>query len=203
MARTTIRSYRTYVIGFAIDRGALPDALYWDGSIITTRLQPGDNGMDFVLVGGEDIRAVKPMTAPTSFHRASAPYRRTASTRAISTIRKHRRHSTRSRSLRIAPSVRAGDGLVVSARGSASTLAHQHSSSVCVVAGAAASRMRLAVSSAFACFGVGNLLQNRYSSWKKITEKWGCCKFVITDRERYIPDPTHSESLFSKTYRAA
>jgi len=48
--------YRTYVIGFAIDRGALPDALYWDTEepYHYVRLQPGDEGMDFVLVGGED-----------------------------------------------------------------------------------------------------------------------------------------------------
>ena len=51
--------YRTYVIVFAIDRGALPDALYWDTEepYHYVRLQPGDNGKDFVLVGGEDHKS--------------------------------------------------------------------------------------------------------------------------------------------------
>jgi glycine/D-amino acid oxidase-like deaminating enzyme len=48
--------YRTYVIGFTIERGALPDALYWDTEEPHhyVRLQPGDNDRDFVMVGGED-----------------------------------------------------------------------------------------------------------------------------------------------------
>jgi glycine/D-amino acid oxidase-like deaminating enzyme len=48
--------YRTYVIGFAINRGVLPDALYWDTEepYHYVRLQPGDNGKDFVLLGGAD-----------------------------------------------------------------------------------------------------------------------------------------------------
>ena len=51
--------YRTYVIGFAITKDALPDALYWDTEepYHYVRLQPGDNGKDFVLVGGEDHRS--------------------------------------------------------------------------------------------------------------------------------------------------
>jgi glycine/D-amino acid oxidase-like deaminating enzyme/nitrite reductase/ring-hydroxylating ferredoxin subunit len=51
--------YRTYVIGFAVDRGAVPDALYWDTEepYHYVRLQPGDNGKDFVLVGGEDHKS--------------------------------------------------------------------------------------------------------------------------------------------------
>lgn len=51
--------YRTYVIGFAIAKDALPDALYWDTEepYHYVRLQPGDNGKDFVLVGGEDHRS--------------------------------------------------------------------------------------------------------------------------------------------------
>ena len=51
--------YRTYVIGFGIDRGVLPDALYWDTEepYHYVRLQPGDNGRDFVLVGGEDHKS--------------------------------------------------------------------------------------------------------------------------------------------------
>ena len=51
--------YRTYVIGFAVARGALPDALYWDTEepYHYVRLQPGDNEDDFVLVGGEDHKS--------------------------------------------------------------------------------------------------------------------------------------------------
>ena len=51
--------YRTYVIGFAIEPGALPDALYWDTEepYHYVRLQPGDSGKDFVLVGGEDHKS--------------------------------------------------------------------------------------------------------------------------------------------------
>lgn len=51
--------YRTYVIGFAIAKDALPDALYWDTEepYHYVRLQPGENDKDFVLVGGEDHRS--------------------------------------------------------------------------------------------------------------------------------------------------
>jgi glycine/D-amino acid oxidase-like deaminating enzyme/nitrite reductase/ring-hydroxylating ferredoxin subunit len=51
--------YRTYVLGFAIARGALPDALYWDTEepYHYVRLQPGEAGKDFVLVGGEDHKS--------------------------------------------------------------------------------------------------------------------------------------------------
>ena len=63
--------YRTYVIGFAIDRGALPDALYWDTEepYHYVRLQPGDNGMDFVLVGGEDHKSGEADDADNRFER--------------------------------------------------------------------------------------------------------------------------------------
>jgi glycine/D-amino acid oxidase-like deaminating enzyme/nitrite reductase/ring-hydroxylating ferredoxin subunit len=51
--------YRTYVIGFTIDKGGLPDALYWDTEdpYHYVRLQPGGDGKDFVLVGGEDHKS--------------------------------------------------------------------------------------------------------------------------------------------------
>jgi glycine/D-amino acid oxidase-like deaminating enzyme len=63
--------YRTYVIGFAIDRGALLDALYWDTKepYHYVRLQPGDNGKDFVLVGGEDHKSGKADDADKRFAR--------------------------------------------------------------------------------------------------------------------------------------
>jgi glycine/D-amino acid oxidase-like deaminating enzyme/nitrite reductase/ring-hydroxylating ferredoxin subunit len=63
--------YRTYVVGFAIDRGALPDALYWDTEepYHYVRLQPGDDGKDFVLVGGEDHKSGEADDADTRFQR--------------------------------------------------------------------------------------------------------------------------------------
>jgi glycine/D-amino acid oxidase-like deaminating enzyme/nitrite reductase/ring-hydroxylating ferredoxin subunit len=63
--------YRTYVICFAIDRGALPDALYWDTEepYHYVRLQPGDSGKDFVLVGGEDHKSGEADDADERFER--------------------------------------------------------------------------------------------------------------------------------------
>jgi len=63
--------YRTYVVVFAIDRGALPDALYWDTEepYHYVRLQPGDDGKDFVLVGGEDHKSGEADDADTRFQR--------------------------------------------------------------------------------------------------------------------------------------
>jgi glycine/D-amino acid oxidase-like deaminating enzyme/nitrite reductase/ring-hydroxylating ferredoxin subunit len=63
--------YRTYVICFAIDRGALPDALYWDTEepYHYVRLQPGDDGKDFVLVGGEDHKSGQADDADERFER--------------------------------------------------------------------------------------------------------------------------------------
>jgi glycine/D-amino acid oxidase-like deaminating enzyme/nitrite reductase/ring-hydroxylating ferredoxin subunit len=63
--------YRTYVMGFAISRGALPDALYWDTEepYHYVRLQPGDKGLDIVLVGGEDHKSGEADDADTRFER--------------------------------------------------------------------------------------------------------------------------------------
>lgn len=63
--------YRTFVIGFSIDRGALPDALYWDTEepYHYVRLQPGDHSNDFVLVGGEDHKSGEADDADKRFHR--------------------------------------------------------------------------------------------------------------------------------------
>jgi glycine/D-amino acid oxidase-like deaminating enzyme/nitrite reductase/ring-hydroxylating ferredoxin subunit len=73
--RVTLHSkmspYRTYVVAFAIDRGALPDALYWDTEepYHYVRLQPGEDGKDFVLVGGEDHKSGEADDADTRFQR--------------------------------------------------------------------------------------------------------------------------------------
>jgi len=51
--------YRTYAIAAPIARGTLPDALYWDtlDPYHYVRLQPGANGKDVVIVGGEDHKS--------------------------------------------------------------------------------------------------------------------------------------------------
>ena len=48
--------YRTFVVAFAVARGAVPDALYWDtpDPYHYIRIQPMDDGRDAVIVGGED-----------------------------------------------------------------------------------------------------------------------------------------------------
>ena len=70
--------YRTYVIGFAIAKDRLPDALYWDTEepYHYVRLQPGDNGKDFVLVGGEDHRSGQADDGDKRFDRLEAWARR-------------------------------------------------------------------------------------------------------------------------------
>jgi glycine/D-amino acid oxidase-like deaminating enzyme/nitrite reductase/ring-hydroxylating ferredoxin subunit len=51
--------YRTYAMAFELPRGALPDALYWDtlDPYHYVRLQPGSNGRDILIVGGEDHKS--------------------------------------------------------------------------------------------------------------------------------------------------
>lgn len=48
--------YRTYAMGFELDRGELADALYWDTEdpYHYVRLTPGAEGKDVLIVGGED-----------------------------------------------------------------------------------------------------------------------------------------------------
>ena len=48
--------YRTYAMAFAIPRGAMPDALYWDtlDPYHYVRLQPGEKQTDYLIVGGAD-----------------------------------------------------------------------------------------------------------------------------------------------------
>ncbi len=51
--------YRTYAMAFELPSGALPDALYWDtlDPYHYVRLQPGEDGLDILIVGGEDHRS--------------------------------------------------------------------------------------------------------------------------------------------------
>lgn len=63
--------YRTYVVSFNVNRGTLPDTLYWDTQdpYHYVRLQPGENGKDFVLVGGEDHKSGQANDAEDRFVR--------------------------------------------------------------------------------------------------------------------------------------
>jgi glycine/D-amino acid oxidase-like deaminating enzyme/nitrite reductase/ring-hydroxylating ferredoxin subunit len=56
---TKMAPYRTYAMAFAIRRGAIPDALYWDtlDPYHYVRLQPGDGRTDYLIVGGADHKS--------------------------------------------------------------------------------------------------------------------------------------------------
>jgi glycine/D-amino acid oxidase-like deaminating enzyme/nitrite reductase/ring-hydroxylating ferredoxin subunit len=66
-----VAPYRTYVLVFAIARGELPDALYWDTEdpYHYVRLQPGEDDHDVVLVGGEDHKSGEANDAEERFSR--------------------------------------------------------------------------------------------------------------------------------------
>jgi glycine/D-amino acid oxidase-like deaminating enzyme/nitrite reductase/ring-hydroxylating ferredoxin subunit len=51
--------YRTYAMAFAIRRGMIPDALYWDthDPYHYVRLSPGPGDEDYLIVGGEDHKS--------------------------------------------------------------------------------------------------------------------------------------------------
>lgn len=61
--------YRTYAMGFEIERGALADALYWDTEdpYHYVRLTPGADGKDILIVGGEDHKTGEANDAPERF----------------------------------------------------------------------------------------------------------------------------------------
>jgi Rieske Fe-S protein len=56
---TKMAPYRTYAIAFALKRGELPDALYWDTEdpYHYVRTQPGADENDFLIVGGGDHKS--------------------------------------------------------------------------------------------------------------------------------------------------
>jgi len=56
---TKTAPYRTYVMAFEIEKGVVPDALYWDTEepYHYIRLQPGSGRTDYILVGGEDHKS--------------------------------------------------------------------------------------------------------------------------------------------------
>lgn len=51
--------YRTYAMAFTIERGILPDALYWDTAdpYHYVRLQPGPGTIDYLIAGGADHKS--------------------------------------------------------------------------------------------------------------------------------------------------
>lgn len=61
--------YRSYAMGFEIERGALADALYWDTEepYHYVRLTSGANGKDVLIVGGEDHKTGEADDAPARF----------------------------------------------------------------------------------------------------------------------------------------
>ncbi len=65
--------YRTYAMAFAIPRGSVNDALYWDtlDAYHYVRLQPGEE-KDFLIVGGEDHKTGEADDAPERFQRLHA-----------------------------------------------------------------------------------------------------------------------------------
>ena len=56
---TKMAPYRTYAMAFSIPRGAIADALYWDtlDPYHYVRLQPGEDGFDYLIVGGADHKS--------------------------------------------------------------------------------------------------------------------------------------------------
>jgi glycine/D-amino acid oxidase-like deaminating enzyme/nitrite reductase/ring-hydroxylating ferredoxin subunit len=66
--------YRTYAFAAEVERGALPDALYWDTEdpYHYVRLQPGKNGKDHTIVGGEDHKTGEVNDAAERFERLEA-----------------------------------------------------------------------------------------------------------------------------------
>jgi glycine/D-amino acid oxidase-like deaminating enzyme/nitrite reductase/ring-hydroxylating ferredoxin subunit len=66
--------YRSYAFAAEIKRGSLPDALYWDTEdpYHYVRLQPGRNGKDHIIVGGEDHKTGEADNADERFKQLEA-----------------------------------------------------------------------------------------------------------------------------------
>jgi len=67
---TKLAPYRTYAMAFAMPKGAVTDALFWDtlDAYHYVRLQPGAE-KDFLIVGGEDHKTGEADDAPVRFAR--------------------------------------------------------------------------------------------------------------------------------------
>ena len=71
---TKMAPYRTYAMAFAIPRGAIPDALYWDtlDPYHYVRLQPGEGRTDYLIVGGCDHKSGEADDAEVRFEALDA-----------------------------------------------------------------------------------------------------------------------------------
>jgi glycine/D-amino acid oxidase-like deaminating enzyme/nitrite reductase/ring-hydroxylating ferredoxin subunit len=71
---TKMAPYRTYAMAFLIPRGAIPDALYWDtlDPYHYVRLQPGEGGTDYLIVGGCDHKSGEADDAEVRFEALEA-----------------------------------------------------------------------------------------------------------------------------------
>jgi glycine/D-amino acid oxidase-like deaminating enzyme/nitrite reductase/ring-hydroxylating ferredoxin subunit len=71
---TKMGPYRTYAMSFALPRGAIPDALYWDTAdpYHYVRLQPGSGGTDYLIVGGADHKSGEADDADVRFEALEA-----------------------------------------------------------------------------------------------------------------------------------
>jgi len=63
--------YRTYVVAARIPRGSFPPALYWtdDDPYVYVRMQPGQDGSDWIITGGEDHKTGHKHDAEDRFER--------------------------------------------------------------------------------------------------------------------------------------
>ena len=70
VTHTKMAPYRTFVVAFAVPKGAVVDALYWDtpDPYHYVRLQPLDDARDALLVGGEDYKTAHEDDAGDRFH---------------------------------------------------------------------------------------------------------------------------------------
>ena len=71
---TKTAPYRTYALAFSIPKGAIPDALYWDtlDPYHYVRLQPGEDGVDYLIVGGGDHKSGEADDAEVRFQALEA-----------------------------------------------------------------------------------------------------------------------------------
>ncbi|MCA6116350.1 FAD-dependent oxidoreductase [Bradyrhizobium sp. WSM 1738] len=71
---TKMAPYRTYAMAFSIQKGAIPDALYWDtlDPYHYVRLRPGDDRTDYVIVGGSDHKSGEADDAEVRFEALEA-----------------------------------------------------------------------------------------------------------------------------------
>jgi glycine/D-amino acid oxidase-like deaminating enzyme/nitrite reductase/ring-hydroxylating ferredoxin subunit len=71
---TKMAPYRTYAMAFTVPKGAIPDALYWDtlDPYHYVRLQPGENGIDYLIAGGGDHKSGEADDAAVRFQALEA-----------------------------------------------------------------------------------------------------------------------------------